>query len=134
MDDVIFLDWDELLAIHRDQLQRHGGQEGFVDEGIVRAAMARPRFTAQYNSDADLADLAADYMFGLSTTQGFADGNKRTALACAVVFLRKNGWQPTLSDTLMYIVAMAVARGELDRDDLGQIFRTNMSELPGQPH
>ena len=130
MDNIVFLDWKELCAIHQDQLERYGGQEGFIDEGVVRSAMARPRFSAQYNADTDLADLAADYMFGLSTTQGFIDGNKRTALACAVVFLRKNGWEPNISDKLMYIIAMAVARNELDRDALAEILRTHMSELP----
>ena len=130
MDNIVFLDWKELCAIHQDQLERYGGQEGFIDEGVVRSAVARPRFSAQYNADTDLADLAADYMFGHSTTQGFIDGNKRTALACAVVFLRKNGWEPNISDKLMYIIAIAVARNELDRDALAEILRTHMSELP----
>lgn len=130
MDEIVFLTWDELLAIHEDQLQRYGGQDGFIDEGGVHSALARAQFSAGYNTDADLADLAADYMFGLSTTQGFVDGNKRTALACAAVFLRRNGWQLALSDKLMYIVAMAVARKELDCDALADILRTHMSELP----
>ncbi len=71
MDKIVFLTWDELLAIHKDHLQRYGGQDGFIDEGAVHAALARAQFSAGYNTDADLADLAADYMFGLSTTQGF---------------------------------------------------------------
>jgi hypothetical protein len=31
----------------------------------------------------------------------------------------------------MYVIAMAVARGELRSDALGQIFRANISELSG---
>ena len=129
MDNVVFVEFDEVLAIHQDQLKRHGGQDGFIDEGVVRAAISRPRFTAQYNDEADLADLAADYMFGISTTQGFLDGNKRTGLACCAVFLRRNGWKLNLSDQLMYIVAMAVAKNEIDRDALAEILRTHMTEL-----
>jgi death on curing protein len=85
MENVEFLTWEELLFLHEDGLQKYGGQQGFVDENVVRSAMSRAQFTAQYNAGADLADLAADYMFGLSTTQGFIDGNKRaavTAVAC----------------------------------------------------
>ena len=80
MKDLCFVEWDELLATHRSQLEPHGGQDGFIDEGVVRSAMARAQFTAQYDPDADLADLAAEYFYGLATTQGFCDGNKRVAL------------------------------------------------------
>ncbi len=49
IDNIVFLDWDELITIHQDQLERYGGQDGFIDEGVVRSAMARPQFSAQYN-------------------------------------------------------------------------------------
>ena len=129
MDDIEFLDWEELLTLHREQLQLYGGQDGFIDENTVRSVLACAQFTAQYNPDADLADLAADYMFGFSTTQGFLDGNKRTALVSAERFIRKNHWRTVLTPKLMYLVAIAVARGELDRDGLADILRTHMEEL-----
>jgi death on curing protein len=129
VNDVEFVIWEELLALHEDQLRRHGGQAGFIDEGVVRSVMSRPQFTSQYSSDVDLADLAADYMFGLSTTQGFLDGNKRTALVTALFFMRKNGCNVYLSEKLMYFVALAVARGDLDRDGLAEILRTHMEPL-----
>ena len=129
MDGVEFMEWDELLSLHEDQLRLYGGQAGFIDESTVRSVMSRPQFTAQYNAEADLADLAADYMFGFATTQGFMDGNKRTALVVAERFLRKNHWRTVLTWNLMYLVAMAVARGELDRDGLAEILRDHMEEL-----
>jgi death on curing protein len=70
MDEIQFLTRDELLALHVDQLRRHGGQDGFVDQGVVRSVMSRAQFSAQYSPDADVADLAADYMYGFATTQG----------------------------------------------------------------
>ena len=97
-----------------------------------RSVWNRPQFTLQYDQDADLADLASDYMYGLSTTQGFMDGNKRTALAVASIFIRKNGWRLTITEKLMYLVAIAVARGELDRDGLAYILRTHMEELEAE--
>jgi death-on-curing protein len=129
MKDVEFLSWEELLALHEDQLQRYGGQQGFIDEGVVRSVMSRPQFTAQYNADADLADLAADYFFGFATTQGFMDGNKRTALSSASIFARKNGYRFTVSSQLMYIIAMAVAKSDVDRDALADILRDHLEEL-----
>jgi death on curing protein len=129
MDELEFLSWEELLDAHRSQLHAYGGQDGFVDEGVVRSAFNRPKFTAQYVPEADLADLAADYMFGFATTQGFMDGNKRIALAAASVFIRKNGWRFVITEKLMYLVALAVARGDLDRDGLAEILRTHMEPL-----
>ena len=131
MEEVEFVNWDELLILHEDQLRKHGGQAGFIDEGVVRSAMSRPQFTAQYSPDADMADLAADYMYGLSTTQGFLDGNKRTALVTALFFMRKNGCNIFLSEKLMYFIALAVAKGDLDRDGLAEILRTHMEWLDG---
>ncbi len=89
MQDILFVDWDELIAGHRDQLRRYGGQDGFIDENVVRAAAARPEFKAKYDPDADIADLAAAYLYALSTTQGFMDGNKRAAVITAIRFLEK---------------------------------------------
>ena len=132
MDNVTFLEWEELLLLHEDQLRRYGGQAGFIDENVVRSVMARAKFTAQYVADADLADLAADYLFGFATTQGFLDGNKRTALVATERFLAKNGWETHLTWKLMYLVAMAVARGELDREGLAEILREHMEELEGE--
>jgi death on curing protein len=127
--EVEFVTWDELLVLHEDQLRRYGGQNGFIDEGVVRSVMSRSQFTSQYSPDADLADLAADYMYGFSTTQGFLDGNKRTALVTALFFMRKNGCNVFLSEKLMYFVALAVAKGDLDRDGLAEILRTHMEPL-----
>jgi death-on-curing protein len=129
MTDIEFLEWDELLALHRAQLQDYGGQDGFVDENTVRSTLARAQFTAHYDPDADLADLAADYFYGFATTQGFSDGNKRTAVVAAERFLRKNHWRTVLTAKLMYVVAMAVARNELDRNGLVEILRDHMVEV-----
>ena len=129
MKDVEFISWDELVTEHREQLKLFGGQDGFVDEGVVRSAWNRPQFTLQYVADADLADLAADYVFGLATTQGFMDGNKRIALAAGTIFVRRNGYRFTISDDVMWIIVLAVARGELDREGLAEILREHMVEL-----
>jgi death-on-curing protein len=125
----VFVSWEDLLTLHEDQLHRHGGQDGFIDEGVVRSTLARPQFTAQFKADADVADLAADYLFGFATTQGFMDGNKRIAVVATIFFLEQNGWDVTFTDDLMYVVALAVAKGDLDRDGLAEILRTHMEPL-----
>jgi death-on-curing protein len=129
MDAFRFVDWEEMLVLHEDELKHYGGQAGFIDENVVRSAMARPQFASQYDDEADVADLAAEYMYGLATTQGFADGNKRTATVVAIRFVRKNGWNLKLTSQLLYWVAMAVARNEMGREELAEILRDHMEEL-----
>ena len=129
MDEIAFLEWGELQQLHAAQLERFGGQDGFIDEGVVRSAFARAQFAAQYNPDADLADLAAEYFYGMATTQGYCDGNKRTALNAAAVFIRKNNWRLTITNELMYVIAMAVVTGTLEKEALARILRDHMEEI-----
>jgi death-on-curing protein len=129
MEKPVFLSWDELQAIHQDLLETEGGQDGFIDENAVRSALARAEFTNRYEPDSDLAELAAEYFLGLSTTQGFMDGNKRTALTATSLFLRKNGWKMRITDELMYVLAMGVATGVVDKERLARILRDHMEEI-----
>jgi death on curing protein len=127
MDTIRFLTWEELMILHEDQLQKYGGQQGFIDENVIRSVLSRAQFTAQYNPDADIAGLAADYLFGFSTTQGFVDGNKRMSVTAAFYFLSQNGYDMVITNRLLFIVAMAVARDELDRDDLADLIRAHLA-------
>jgi death-on-curing protein len=129
MDEVIFLKWDEVLAIHRRQLELFGGQDGFLDKGVVESAIAQPQSTmfGQYLHD-DIAHMAAAYLFHLATTQGFLDGNKRTALNCAAVFLRINGYALDVTNDAIYPVALAVATNEMDKNELADWFREHIAQ------
>jgi len=50
------------------------------------------RFGGQYLHP-DIFLMAAAYAFHIAANHPFVDGNKRTGLACALVFLRRNGYQ-----------------------------------------
>lgn len=126
---INFVSWDDVIYLHQEQLKLYGGQDGFIDRGVIESALNRPRFTAQYTQDADLADLAADYLFGLATTQGFSDGNKRTAVVVTERFLELNGWETALSSMLIYVVVMSVVRGDVDRDGLADLLRDHIREI-----
>lgn len=58
-------------AVHFQQMQRSGGRYGVLDEGIIEAALARPRNQWAYNRETDLATLAADYAYGLTRGHGY---------------------------------------------------------------
>lgn len=65
-----------------------------------------------------VADQAAAYLFHLAQAHPFVDGNKRTAFAAMDIFLRLNGYLLDLSDEEAYDLTMAVARGEIGKDEI----------------
>lgn len=103
-----------LLAIHARQIERYGGAHGILDPNVVRSTLARPIHRWAYDDDADLADLAASYLVGVARSQGFRDGNKRTGLASALVFLRLNGSSLHVPGKELYALTMQIATGEAD--------------------
>ena len=60
------------------------------DIGLLEAALGRPVNKWGYGTS-DLFELAAAYTFGIAKAHAFVDGNKRTALVCALTFLLANG-------------------------------------------
>lgn len=77
----------EVLAIHRDQIERYGGSSGVRDLGLLESVLYRPQ-TGYY---ADLIEEAAALWESLAQNHPFVDGNKRTAFAVTYTFLAING-------------------------------------------
>lgn len=115
-----------LLSIHAQQIERYGGRHGILDENVVLSALARPINRWSYDPNADLADLAAAYLFGFARSQGFSDGNKRTGLACALVFLALNGAPLHVPAAELYALTMAVANSQADDAALAGYFRDRL--------
>lgn len=91
--EIIFLTYEEILTFHADQLRLFGGQDGIRDDGVLRSAIATPEasFDGIYLHD-NVFLMAAAYAFHIAEGQPFVDGNKRTGLNAALVFLELNGW------------------------------------------
>jgi death on curing protein len=82
-----YLSHAEVLAIHKDQIERYGGAHGVRDPGLLESALFRPQ-TGYYS---DLIEEAAALWESLAQNHAFPDGNKRTAFAAAYTFLAING-------------------------------------------
>jgi death-on-curing protein len=118
-----------LLVIHAQQVERYGGAHGILDQNVVRSALARPRHRWAYDDEADLADLAAAYLVGFARSQGFNDGNKRTGLATALVFLRLNGHALHVPGKELYALTMQVANNEADDAIVAAYLRSRMEAV-----
>lgn len=122
MPEWIWVSREAALAAHLEQLAEHGGGEGVRDEGLFESAMARPQNRAAYG-EPDLAELAANYAFGLARNHPFIDGNKRTALVVSELFLAKNGLRVDSSEAETLAIFLDLAAGELSEEDLADWFR-----------
>lgn len=116
-----------VLAIHAQQIERFGGAHGVRDHHVVLSALARPQQRWHYDASADLADLAAWSPVGLSQAQGFVDGNKRTGLACALVFLALNDAALHADGAALYAMTMRVAMNQFDVTEVAAYFRERRS-------
>ena len=117
-----------VLAIHDAQLAEHGGRAGIRDRSLLISALARPRNRAAY-AKPDLADLAAAYAAGIIRNHAFVDGNKRTGLVVALVFIHKNRYsvRPDQRDAVQTI--LGVAEGKVSEAALARWFRSYMRPL-----
>jgi death-on-curing protein len=113
-----------VLAVHDEQLAEHGGLPGVRAPDLLASALARPRNLYEYG-EPDLADMAASYAFGIARNHPFADGNKRTALVVAELFLELNGHELTANDPACVTTFLALAAGELTEGELATWIRDN---------
>lgn len=64
--------------------------------------------------------LAATYGFHISENQAFFDGNKRTATAAMIMFLRINGLKMAASDDEIFEKIADVANRRMDKHQLAE--------------
>ena len=124
MAEPVWVDLDVVLAIHDEQLAEHGGQPGVRDPGLLESALGRPRNQFAYG-EPSITRLAASYAFGISRNHPFLDGNKRTSLVVAELFLELNGYELIASDVQCVTTFLQLAAGELTEDQLAEWITAN---------
>ena len=72
---------------------------------------------------ADLFDMAATYAFHITENHPFVDGNKRTALNAAIVFLGLNGFDVVDNYGRLYGAMMGLTVGELSKGQLAGLLQ-----------
>ncbi|RYD72366.1 MAG: type II toxin-antitoxin system death-on-curing family toxin [Verrucomicrobiaceae bacterium] len=115
MKDFIWIEKNDCIGFHNMLLARFGGPEGLRDEGLLESALARPQQLLNYGTPNHF-DLAASYAHGIVKNHPFVDGNKRSGLMTAALFLEMNGWtfHPPEEEAVLHTLALAA--GELDCD------------------
>ncbi len=113
-----------MLFLHDQSIREYGGYHGVRDEALLSSALNRPCDKWDYER-ADLFALAAAYAFGISKNHAFLDGNKRTAWACCVLFLKANGVKVDIAAMAAVENVVALAVGGISEIGFGGWLRGN---------
>ncbi len=121
-----FLSLGEVLEIHRDQIDRYGGDLGIRDLGLLQSALAMPaaRFGGRY-LHSDLFEMAAAYLCHIVQNHPFVDGNKRTGAVSALVFLSLNEVEIDAEEDEFETMVRSVAEGKEDKASAAEFLRQN---------
>ena len=122
----VFLRLDEVIEIHRDQLERYGGSQGIRDIGLLESALAMPTayFGGQYLHN-DIFEMAAAYLYHIVQDHPFIDGNKRTGTVAAIVFLAMNDIELEADENKLEALVRAIAEGKMKKAEIAKFLRTN---------
>ena len=109
---------DIVREIHAEAIEAFGGSTGVREPSLLESAVAAPQATIGGKSPyADLAEMAAAYLFYMCRNRPFIGGNKRAALGACLVFLRLNGLEPKADGPEWEELTLAVAASEIDREE-----------------
>lgn len=120
----------QILFIHYRLIETTGGSHGIRDLGALQAAAARPRATFEWDDlYPDLFAKAAALMESIIKNHPFVDGNKRTAITAAGIFLQRNGCRLEASQDDIYRFTMAMAVGRKGVKDAEKWLRAHVRPL-----
>ena len=110
---IRFLSMAEVLIIYADQMCRYDGDYGIRDPGLLSSALAMPEtaFDSKY-LHTSVIEMAVAYTFHICQNHPFVDGNKRAALATALVFLSNNKIEIDNPQERLYAGMISVATGD----------------------
>jgi len=115
-----------LEVMHTDQIMQHGGTLGIRDEGLLEAALARPKHNWSYDATVDFATLAAAYGFAVAKNHAFLDGNKRTALIAIYTFWAINGFELETLEPEAVTTIVGIADGSITEEELADWIRDRL--------
>ncbi len=123
---------EAILAIHAEVLAAHGAGTGIRSRELLESAIAAPKATRLGDAMVtDPVEIAAAYLYYISSNHPFVDGNKRVALATCLVLLSENDLLPNerLAVDDWENLTFAVAAGLLSREEITATLR----KLPQVP-
>jgi death on curing protein len=112
---TIFLTFEQVLAIHDNQIETYGGSHGIRDLALFESAIMRPQTTfGGKDLYPSIFEKAAVLMHSLIMNHPFVDGNKRTGTVSALVFLEINRFRIAVHQNELVDVSLEIALKKMD--------------------
>ncbi len=119
-----YLTPEQVLFLHSRLIDETGGGHGVRDLGMLLSALGRPQATFEGNDlYPELFTKAAALMDSLVRNHPFVDGNKRTAITSAGLFLRINGYRLVVENEVMVRFTLACAQSLVSLDEISDWLR-----------
>lgn len=121
---MIYLTAEQILFLHARLVAETGGSHGVRDLSMLLSAAGRPQ--ASFDDQdlyADLFTKAGALMDSLIRNHPFVDGNKRTGIAAAALFLRINGYWLETTNPELEEFTLLVARSQHTLDEIAAWLR-----------
>ena len=123
---TLYLTIEQILFIHARLIDETGGGHGVRDLGLLQSATAHPQVVFDGKDlYPDLFTKAAALSESLINNHPFLDGNKRTGIASAGLFLRINGVDLTASNKLLLQFTLNIAKSLHNVDSITEWLREN---------
>ena len=124
MNNIRFLTLTEILLIHQNQIEEYGGDFGLRDTGLLSSAYMMPQssFNGEYLHE-NIFEMAAAYLYHICQNHPFIDGNKRTSLASALVFLDLNNIEIKDPEEKLYELVMKTAQGKTNKKEITALLK-----------
>lgn len=129
MKSIIFLTLEQTLELH-DVILELGGVSGVRDLPLLESALLQPQISlyGEYLYK-DIFEMAAAYCYHLIKNHPFVDGNKRTGLLAALIFLEENGYKIASSPDDLYDLALETASSQRSKEEIAAFFRAHSSQI-----
>ncbi len=129
MKDMRFLGISEVIAINQDQINLYGGLHGIRSYELLESAIYEPQasFDGEYLYK-DIVEMATCYLFGIIKNHPFFDGNKRTGILCAFLFLLRNDVNLSVSQEAFYNLAIDIAASKIDKEAVITFFKEHIDK------
>lgn len=123
---MVYLSSEEILLIHYKLIERFGGRHGTRDlERVKSAAIAPAQAAFGREQYPDVFLKTAVYARNIILDHLFIDGNKRTGMAAAAMFLKRNGFSFVAKKGELEDFAAKVASKKPNIEEIATWFRSH---------
>ena len=125
-----YLAAEQVLFVHARLIAETGGAHGVLDLGLLLSAVARPQATFDgQDLYPDLFSKAAALLESLIGNHAFVDGNKRTAITAAGLFLRLNAYRLTATNAELHAFTLQCAQGLVSLEQMRAWLKTHAERV-----